>query len=85
MVAIETVMSEIDILASSTGNFNVFTLDHKKKLDNNAVVGNISPFYNTIDLAGPNVLRSMTVDNIELQRNLFFPVGYGVIVLLSCP
>ena len=39
VVPIETVMSEFDIFVSSTGNFNFFTWDQMKKLDNNAVVG----------------------------------------------
>ena len=32
------VMSEIDLFVSSTGNFNISTLDHMKKLIHNAFV-----------------------------------------------
>ena len=37
-VSIETVVSETDIFASPTCNFNISTLDHMKKLKNNAFV-----------------------------------------------
>merc|ERR1712064_100258 len=36
VAAIESVVSEIDIFVSSTGNFNIITLDHMKKMKNNA-------------------------------------------------
>ena len=52
VAAIESVVSEIDIFVSSTGNFNIITLDHMKKMKNNAIVGNIGHFDNEIDMAG---------------------------------
>ena len=33
-------VSEIDIFVSSTGNFNIITLDKMKKLESNAFIGN---------------------------------------------
>ena len=59
VVAIETIMSEIDIVVSSTGNCNISTLDHLKKLKNNAFVGNTGHFDNEIDLAGSEGLEGM--------------------------
>ena len=50
VAAIESAVSEIDISVSSTGNFNVITLDHMKKEKNHAIVGNIGHFDNEIDL-----------------------------------
>ena len=50
--------SEIDTFVSSTGNFNFFTLDKIKKLDNNAVVGMSGKFCNGVDLAGQRSLRA---------------------------
>ena len=48
LVVIEIVVLEIDILASSTGNFNISV----EKLKNSAFVGNTGHFDNEIDLAG---------------------------------
>ena len=62
--------SEIDIVVSSTGNFNFFTLDKIKKLDNNAVVGMSDTFYNGIDLAGQWSLTAWKNDNISTEKNV---------------
>merc|ERR1711865_578052 len=54
-VLIETMdecVAEIDIFTSATGNFNIITLEHMKKMKNNAIVGNIGHFDNEIDMAG---------------------------------
>jgi len=34
------VVGEIDIFVTTTGNFNIITVDHMKKMKNNAIVGN---------------------------------------------
>merc|ERR1712036_204245 len=41
VVTLESVVSEMDIFVSSTGNFNIITVDHMQKMKNNAIVGNI--------------------------------------------
>ena len=51
MVATETVVSVIDIFASSTCNFHIVTLDRMKKKKYNPIVGNIGHFDNEFDLA----------------------------------
>merc|ERR1719284_2393007 len=80
----ESVVSEIDIFVFSTGNFNIITLDHMKKMKNNAIVGNIGHFDNEIDMAGLEGLEGMEVDNIKPQVDRFvFPDGHGVILLAS--
>merc|ERR1719387_2644020 len=52
VAALESVVGEIDIFTSATGNFNIITLEHMKKMKNNAIVGNIGHFDNEIDMAG---------------------------------
>merc|ERR1712050_314176 len=52
VVTIDEVVSDIDIFTSATGNFNIITLEHMKKMKNNAIVGNIGHFDNEIDMAG---------------------------------
>merc|ERR1712196_715802 len=45
---IENVVGDIHIFVSSTGNFKIITLEHMKKMKNNAIVGNIGHFDNEI-------------------------------------
>merc|ERR1711933_150439 len=84
VVTMESVVGEIDIFTSATGNFNIITLDHMKKMKNNAIVGNIGHFDNEIDMDGLEKMAGMKVENIKPQVDRFvFPDGHGVIVLAS--
>jgi len=84
VVTMEQVVSEVDIFVSATGNFNIITLDHMKKMKHNAIVGNIGHFDNEIDMAGLEGLEGIKVENIKPQVDRFiFPDGHGVIVLAS--
>merc|ERR1711981_813006 len=38
VVAIDSVVGEIDIFTSATGNFNIITLEHMKEMKNNATM-----------------------------------------------
>jgi adenosylhomocysteinase len=80
----ESVVGEVDIFVSCTGNFNIVTLDLMKKMKNNAIVGNIGHFDNEIDMAGLEGLEGIKVENIKPQVDRFvFPDGHGVIILAS--
>jgi len=84
VVTMESVVGEIDIFTSATGNFNIITLEHMKKMKNNAIVGNIGHFDNEIDMAGLEKMAGIKVENIKAQVDRFvFPDGHGVIVLAS--
>merc|ERR1711881_502255 len=84
VTTIEKVVGEIDIFVSTTGNFNIITVEHMKKIKNNAIVGNIGHFDNEIDMAGLEAIKGIRVDNIKAQVDRFvFPDGHGVIVLAS--
>merc|ERR1712070_1174995 len=84
VVTMEECVSEIDIFTSATGNFNIITLEHMKKMKNNAIVGNIGNFDNEIDMAGLEGFEGIKVENIKPQVDRFvFPDGHGVIVLAS--
>jgi len=84
VVTMESVVGEIDIFTSATGNFDIITLAHMKKMKNNAIVGNIGHFDNEIDMAGLEKMEGMKVENIKAQVDRFvFPDGHGVIVLAS--
>merc|ERR1719152_1068530 len=84
VVTMEDVVGEIDIFTSATGNFNIITLEHMKKMKNNAIVGNIGHFDNEIDMAGLEGFEGIKVENIKPQVDRFvFPDGHGVIILAS--
>merc|ERR1712137_245177 len=84
VVTMEECVGEIDIFTSATGNFNIITLEHMKKMKNNAIVGNIGHFDNEIDMAGLEGFEGIKVENIKPQVDRFvFPDGHGVIVLAS--
>merc|ERR1712038_873684 len=84
VVDIESCVGEIDIFTSATGNFNIITLDHMKKMKNNVIVGNIGHFDNEIDMAGIEGFPGIKVENIKPQVDRFvFPDGHGVIVLAA--
>jgi adenosylhomocysteinase len=84
VVTTEEVVGEIDIFTSATGNFNIITLEHMKKMKNNAIVGNIGHFDNEIQMAELEGFPGIKVENIKPQVDRFvFPDGHGVIVLAS--
>jgi len=84
VVTMESVVGEIDIFTSATGNFNIITLEHMKKMKNNAIVGNIGHFDNEIDMDGLEKMEGVKMENIKPQVDRFvFPDGHGVIVLAS--
>merc|ERR1712118_306507 len=51
VVTLESVVGEMDIFVTTTGNFNIIRLEHMKAMKNNAIVGNIGHFDNEIQMA----------------------------------
>jgi len=84
VVTIEDVVGEVDIFTSCTGNYDIITIEHMKKMKNNAIVGNIGHFDNEIDMAGLEKTKGIKCENIKDQVDRWvFPDGHGVIVLAS--
>merc|ERR1712099_109412 len=84
VATLEDVVGEIDIFVTTTGNFKIITLEHMKKMKNNAIVGNIGHFDNEIDMAGLESSEGIKVENIKPQVDRFvFPNGTGIIVLAA--
>merc|ERR1712022_98001 len=82
VAALESVVGEIDIFTSATGNFNIITLEHMKKMKNNAIVGNIGHFDNEIDMDGLEKYPGIKRIEIKPQTDRYeFPDGHGVIIL----
>ena len=81
VVRMGSVVHEVDIFTSATGNFGIIAL-HMKRMENNAIVGSIGHFDNAIDVAGIEGFPGIKVENIKPQVDRFvFPDGHGVIIL----
>merc|ERR1711897_22919 len=81
---LESVVGEIDIFVTTTGNFNIITVEMMKKMKNNAIVGNIGHFDNEIDMAGLEGTQGIKIENIKPQVDRYvFPNGNGIIVLAA--
>merc|ERR1712241_272249 len=84
VVKIESVVGEIDIFVSSSGNKDIITLDHMRKMKNNAIVGNIGHFDSEIEMEKLEKCEGIKIENIKAQVDRFvFPDGHGVIILAS--
>jgi adenosylhomocysteinase len=82
VLTMEDVVETADIFITATGNYQVVTVDHMKKMKNNAIVANIGHFDNEIDMAGLAAVSGVRRDNIKPQTDRWvFPDGHGVIVL----
>jgi adenosylhomocysteinase len=68
-----------DIFVTATGNYQVITHEHMKRMKNNAIVCNIGHFDNEIDVAS---LKQYEWDNIKPQvDHIVFPDGKRIILL----
>jgi len=77
---LEDVVDEADVFITTTGNFNVITVDHMSRMKDKAIVGNIGHFDNEIDMAG---LKKITKQiNIKPQYDAFeFEDGRQILIL----
>ena len=72
-------MYKRQIFVTATGNIDILTLEHMKRMKNNAIVCNIGHFDNEIDVAG---LKRYTWENIKPQvDHVVFPDGKRIILL----
>ena len=79
VVTVESVVSEVDIFVTATGNVSVITYEHMEKMKNEAIVCNIGHFDNEIDVES---LKKCNWDNIKPQvDHIEFPDGKKIILL----
>jgi adenosylhomocysteinase len=79
---VEDVVSYADIFITATGNFNVLTVDHMRRMKDKAIVGNIGHFDNEIDMAGLKKEAGIQRINIKPQYDEWrFADGHSVMVL----
>ncbi|MHA6801099.1 adenosylhomocysteinase [Bounagaea algeriensis] len=79
---LESVLHEADILITATGNKDVITVEHLRRLKHQAIIGNIGHFDNEIDVAGLAAVSDVRRVRIKPQVDEWvFPDGHSVLVL----
>jgi len=79
VVTMDYAADQADIFVSATGNLNVITHSHMKRMKHNAIVCNIGHFDNEIDIAS---LKAYKWENIKPQvDHIIFPDGKRIILL----
>ena len=82
VVRLESVVSEIDIFVTATGNKDIIMAADMAKMKNNAIVSNIGHFDNEIDVLGLEKTPGIKRVNIKPQVDRWiFPDGHGIIML----
>ncbi len=79
---LDTVLGDVDIVITGTGNRDVVTAEHLLGLKHLAVVGNVGHFDNEIDMAGLEALEG--VEKVEIKPQVHewrLPNGRSVLVL----
>jgi len=79
VVTMDYACDKADIFVTATGNIDVITHDHMKRMKDQAIVCNIGHFDNEIDVAG---LKQYKWENIKPQvDHVIFPDGKRIILL----
>jgi len=79
VVTMDYACDKADIFVTATGNIDIITLAHMKRMKNEAIVCNIGHFDNEIDVAG---LKACKWENIKPQvDHVIFPDGKRIILL----
>ncbi|WP_345342111.1 adenosylhomocysteinase [Rhodococcus olei] len=79
---VEEAIGWADIVITATGNKDIITFEHMKRMKHQAILGNIGHFDNEIDMAGLERAADVTRVNIKPQVDEFtFADGHSIIVL----
>jgi adenosylhomocysteinase len=79
VVTMEYACDKADIFVTATGNIDIITQEHMKRMKNQAIVCNIGHFDNEIDVAS---LKKLKWENIKPQvDHIIFPDGKRIILL----
>ncbi|MEY4981135.1 MAG: hypothetical protein RL174_473 [Actinomycetota bacterium] len=79
---IESVIEQVDIFVTATGNQGIITPEHVLKMKHQAVIANVGHFDDEIDMAGIN--RIAGVEKIEIKPQVHewrLPNGRSVLIL----
>jgi adenosylhomocysteinase len=79
---VEDTLGIADIYVTTTGNRDIITLEHMKKMKDQAIVCNIGHFDNEIQMAKLNNYKGIKKVNIKPQVDKYiFPEGHEIFVL----
>jgi adenosylhomocysteinase len=82
VLTLDDVVETADIFVTATGNKDIITADHMRRMKHQAIVGNIGHFDNEIDMAGLARLPGVTKETIKPQVDEWtFEDGHTVIIL----
>jgi adenosylhomocysteinase len=82
VATLESVIDQIDIFVTSTGNENIITPEHVLKMKNLAILANVGHFDNEIDMAG--IAQIPGVEKVEIKPQVHewrLPNGRAVLIL----
>jgi adenosylhomocysteinase len=82
VATLDDVVESADLVITATGNRDIITVDHMRRMKHQAVIGNIGHFDNEIDIAG--LARTAGVERVNIKPQVdqwTFPDGRSVIVL----
>ncbi len=79
---VEDTLDEGNIFVTATGNRDIITVDHMKKMKDQAIVCNIGHFDNEIQVDGLNGVNGIRKINIKPQVDKYlFPDGHSIFML----
>jgi adenosylhomocysteinase len=82
VTTLDEMVATADIFITATGNLNIITTDHMRRMKDKAIVGNIGHFDNEIDMAGLKKVKGIQRINIKPQYDEWrFPDNHSVLVL----
>ncbi|MDR0402557.1 MAG: adenosylhomocysteinase [Treponema sp.] len=82
VATVEDTLGRADIYVTATGNRDIITLEHMKKMKNQAIVCNIGHFDNEIQVAALGKEPGVTRLNIKPQLDKYiFPDGHEIFIL----
>jgi len=82
VTTVEDTLGRGDIYVTTTGNIDIITLEHMKKMKDQAIVCNIGHFDNEIQMDKLNAEKGVEKLNIKPQVDFYkFPDGHGIFVL----
>jgi adenosylhomocysteinase len=79
---LESVIDQVDIFVTATGNKGIITPEHVLKMKHQAVIANVGHFDDEIDMAGIN--RIAGVEKVEIKPQVHewrLPNGRSVLIL----
>jgi adenosylhomocysteinase len=82
VVTMEEAVKEADIFVTATGNKDIITIDHMKKMKDTAIVCNIGHFDVEIQVDALNKFKGIRKMTVKPQVDLYtFPDGHRIILL----